>query len=111
LIKKITHNSIPTHFPLYQFKAITGHSFSLFTNTETLRSRSSSFDLSHDSLYIREALYNPLLPSDNKLLFIYNRHFFYLKDPMQPYGFSGGIGQTLGFGAINYLLLFLDKSK
>ncbi len=68
---------------------------------------SSPFDLYHDPIYIREVFYNTYFPTDNKMLFIYNKHFYYFKDPLQPYG--GGFGGALVFGALNYLMLLFDK--
>jgi len=93
----------------YSFKDIKNNPLSFSNYTDNLKKISSPFDLYHDSLYIREAYYNSLLPNDNKMLFIYDKHFFYFNNPLQPYGYGGGIGKALGFGALNYLILLFDK--
>jgi len=108
ITKRNSSKQIFTPNNFYAFKDTKNNSI-LFSNyTFDLKKISSPFDLFHDSLYIREVFYNNLFSTENEMLFVYNNHFYYIKDPLEPYG--GGLGSTLVFGSLNYLIhLFENK--
>ena len=108
VIKKDSSKFILNPFYYYSFKDIKNNNYILPSNyTFDLKKMSSPFDLYHDSIYIREVFYNTYFPTDNKMLFIYNKHYYYFSDPLKPY--SGDLGGALVFGALNYLMLLFDK--
>ena len=94
--------------PLYLNSFNTGNNSSLniFSHNYSLKNTSTLYDLQYDSQYIRQEYYNNFIRSDNYKIFIYNHHFYYVKDPVQPYG---SWRNTLFLGTLNYLRLLINN--
>ena len=109
IIKKDTSKFILKPFNPYLFNVVNNSSPNIFSHNYSLKNTSTLFDLRYESQYIRQFYYNNFINSDNKMLFIYKHHFYYVKDPVHPYGMGRN---ALFLGSLNYLfLLFARKNK
>jgi hypothetical protein len=91
---------------LNSFHFLNNSSPNIFSHNYSLKNTSTLHDLQYDSKYISQVYYDNFVNSDNKKIFIYNHHFYYVKNPIQP--FSSG-RNTLFLGTLNYLRLLIDN--
>jgi hypothetical protein len=93
--------------PLYSFNSVNISSSKASVTNCIPKNNSILFDLQHFSINTNNYYKNSYLNSDVKEMVVYNRnHYYYLADPIHPYG---NCEFALIGGTINYLILLLNN--